>query len=289
MVSSFFPTKAASLAVLFACAQPTVAGSDFVTPFDPDALWPAPLEIESSLDGLGIDIKGIDMSMTVQDAHAAAGGDVQDTSWRFADRHRLSKDKLIKEDVSTLRVTFERQKGYEDYAIIQSSRWHTGNQIVRMTRYVTIDDPARQPLEDTFLNAIASKYGDYDDGPYMETRVAGLGGTFFRGYLWTWDAGERSLFCEGYQLPNQLRDVYKNSLERLQAFADDIQTPEACDVVMEVFHDKTPAGTIKHYKIVITDIRMLFLDALNDRQVREHLQLYLENSLQADNTNAPDL
>ena len=289
MVPRFFATKAASLAVLFACAQPTLAGSDFVTPFDPDVLWPAPIEVESSFEGLGVDIKGLDMAMGLDDATAASGGDVQGTKWLFADSGRLSPEKIQRDDISTLRVKFGRAKGFEDYLRVISSRWHTGNQIIRMTRYVTMTDVTRQPLVDSFVGSVLEKYGPLDDEPYSERQIAGLGGFGYTGRLWTWDGGARNATCEVYGLPNDLKDVYRNSLERLEEIVADINTPEACDAVIKVYHDSSSAGTVKHYLIEITDIRLLFHDALNDRRVREHIQLYLENNLASGNTNAPDL
>lgn len=280
---------AKSLAAVALLAHPALAQDEFLTPFDPNVLWPEPITLESSFADLGIDIKGFDVAMSVAAAQDASDGEILDRTWRFTDFNRLSKEKILRDDISELRVVFERAKGIEDWLKIESSRWHTGQQIVRMTRYVTIDDVDRQPLVDAFISSILEKYGPLDDEPFSERRVRGLSGVFFTGRIWTWDAGRRNADCEIYGLPNDLDDVYDNKLDRLEALVADVNTPEACDAVIKIYHDKTAAGTVSRYKIEITDIRMLFEDALNDRRVREHIQLFLENSVRANNTNTPDL
>jgi len=266
----------------------TLWASVYGTSVFADGPWPVPANEPSSFENAPLDIKGAAMTMSIQEVQAALGGNLSTSEWRFFDKDRLSQQRLVRPDAGMLHINFSNTRQTKDDLQIIGSRWHTGNGIVRMTRRAVIRDASQQPLVDNLLASVFKKYGRSSTQDFIRG-LPGLSNLSFEGFVWKFDGGQLSENCEIYALPNNLTEVYQIPVEDLEGFVADVETPEACDGYMKVFHSRTSADTVSEYMIEITDIRLLFADALNDKRVEAHIQAYLENSLKSGNSNLPDL
>ncbi len=255
---------------------------------DLSELWPAPLSVESSFEGLGIDIKGIAMTMSMKEAQSVHGGDFSNAIWRFRNQNRLSKEKVTRQDVGNLKVKFDQPGAYDDLRTL-GSHWHTGNRMIRMTRDVEFYDVDRQPSAQNFVASVIEKYGTPSNGPYRTTGKYRYTVKPHEARRWMFDNAQLSTTCEVYDLPVDLKDATRLKEDNLEAIIADLETPEACDGYMEILHEITPASTVSKYRIQITDVRLLMIDALNERRVQANMEAYFERALQSGNKNTPDL
>lgn len=243
-------------------------------------LYPEPSEISGALDGLPIDVQGVTLDMSAQEAAQMMEGEIKPGRWNFFNERGLEPARLIRDDLDRVERTIRDSNGV-DFMRIDLSEWHSGNRPLRIYRNVNMDEGAR-PNESAFVSALTEKYGTPRE---IARPVRGVH------YIhWTLDNGEPSADCEMQEIPRDIEDFYgSGQLERREQLLAKLDSGEWCAGHIRVAYKKDAADRVTYYEIMVQDSRAIIADTVNRVRVQEQMKATAIENARSDNEVAPDL